>query len=103
MVSCALFCHHLTDNELDIYLDWCKKNSNIGFYINDLERNWLAKYLIHWLTFMFSKSYLVKNDAPLSVLRGFTKEEWKCALSPKFENFVIIWKWAFRHLIIVKN
>ncbi len=32
------------------------------------------RYFIKLTTTVFSKSYLVKNDAPLSVLRGFKKK-----------------------------
>ena len=51
---------------------------------------------------LFSKSYLVKNDAPLSVLRGFKKNEWKNIFEKAgIKNYSIKWKWAFRYLIVV--
>jgi hypothetical protein len=54
------------------------------------------------LTSIFSKSYLVKNDAPLSVLRGFKKKEWFAILQQAgATNYSVKWKWAFRHLITV--
>jgi hypothetical protein len=54
------------------------------------------------LTRLFSKSYLVKNDAPLSVLRGFTKKEWlKYLKKAGATHYAVKWKWAFRHQIIV--
>jgi hypothetical protein len=56
------------------------------------------------LTSLFSKSYLVKNDAPLSVKRGFTSDEWRLLLlKAGIENYTITWCWAFRHLIVVKK
>lgn len=102
IISCALFCHHLTEIQVEQYLSWCKNHSTIGFYINDLERNILAMLSIKWLTKLFSKSYLVKNDAPLSVKRGFLKSEWQNMLQKHSQNYNIYWKWAFRHLIICK-
>ena len=70
--------------------------------VNDLERNPIAYYSIKWLTRLFSKSYLVKNDAPLSVARGFKKREWAAILSKGgATNFTIKNKWAFRHQVIV--
>lgn len=78
------------------------KNSTVGFFINDLHRHQLAYHSIKWLSRIFSKSYLVKNDAPLSVARGFTKSEWLSLIqSARISKFTIEWKWAFRWLIIV--
>jgi hypothetical protein len=78
-----------------------KENSNIGFFINDLHRHSLAYYSIKWLTALFSGSYLVKNDAPLSVARGFKKKEWDNIFKAAgISNYKIQWKWAFRYLIL---
>jgi hypothetical protein len=64
----------------------------------------LAYYSIKWLTRLFSKSYLVKNDAPISVERGFIKKEWEnlCGLAG-IKPVSIQWQWAFRHLIVYKK
>lgn len=100
----SLFCHHFSDAELIEMLHWMKVHSTIGFFINDLQRHPLAYHSIRLLTRLFSRSYLVKNDAPLSVLRAFTKKDW-IALMEKAEisRYEIKWKWAFRYLIISKN
>jgi 2-polyprenyl-3-methyl-5-hydroxy-6-metoxy-1,4-benzoquinol methylase len=100
----SLFCHHFTDEKLIEMLRWMQQNSTVGFYICDLHRHSLAYFFIKYLTKIFSKSYLVKNDAPLSVLRGFTRKEWKDLLAQAgIKNYQIKWKWAFRWLIIVEN
>jgi 2-polyprenyl-3-methyl-5-hydroxy-6-metoxy-1,4-benzoquinol methylase len=104
IIFSSLFCHHFTDEQLMSMLQWLKQNSRGGFFINDLQRHWLAYHLIKWLAKLFSKSYLLKNDAPLSVARGFKKKEWKHLMSETgINHFTINWKWAFRWLIIVKN
>lgn len=100
----SLFCHHFKDEDLVKMLRWMHKNSEIGFVIADLHRHPLAYYSIKWLTGLFSKSYLVKNDAPLSVLRGFTRNEWTILLEKAgIQNYKIKWKWAFRWLILVEK
>jgi SAM-dependent methyltransferase len=100
----SLFCHHFDDESLVEMLKWMNKNSTKGFFIGDLHRHGLAHFSIKFLTKLFSKSYLVKNDAPLSVQRGFTKKEWKILLKKAgIENYSISWCWAFRHLIVVKK
>jgi hypothetical protein len=81
-----------------------RSNSTIGFFINDLHRHPLAYHSIKWITKIFSKSYLVKNDAPLSVLRGFKRKEWKGLFQQAgIDNYELQWKWAFRWLIVSAN
>ncbi len=100
----SLFCHHFDDEALVKMLKWMHANSQVGFVIADLHRHLLAYYSIKWLTALFSKSYLVKNDAPLSVLRGFTRSDWEILLAKAgIENYKIRWKWAFRWLILVEK
>jgi 2-polyprenyl-3-methyl-5-hydroxy-6-metoxy-1,4-benzoquinol methylase len=100
----SLFCHHFTDEQLVKMLQWMHKNAEKGFFIADLHRHALAYYSIKCLTRLFSKSYLVKNDAPLSVLRGFSRKEWENLLQEAgITNYTIRWKWAFRWLIIVEK
>ena len=104
IISSALFCHHLQDQELISFLHWSKQNARLGFVINDLHRHPLAYYSIKYLTKFFSKSYLVKNDAPLSVRRSLLKNEWKNILEKtKVKNYSIDWIWAFRWLIVGEN
>lgn len=104
IIFSSLFCHHFTEAELIKVLLWKKAQSTKGFFINDLHRNRLAFYSIKFITQIFSKSYLVKNDAPLSVARGFIKVEWKKLFQEAgIKNYIIQWKWAFRHLIIFKH
>ncbi|MDX2196340.1 MAG: methyltransferase domain-containing protein [Cytophagales bacterium] len=101
IVTSALFCHHLNDAELQQYIHWCSTHARKAWLINDLHRHPLAYYSIMWITKLFSKSYLVKNDAPLSVLRGFTHSELAAAANDNDEGKVqILWLWAFRWLVI---
>jgi ubiquinone/menaquinone biosynthesis C-methylase UbiE len=100
----SLFCHHFTDEEVVEIFKWMKQNSTKGFFINDLQRHPLAYHSIKWLTKIFSRSYLVKNDAPLSVLRGFKRKELEMLNAQcSIFNFQLKWKWAFRWLLIVNN
>ncbi len=104
IIFSSLFCHHFTDDELAEMLQWMKQNAAIGFFINDLHRHPLAYNFIKIATSFFSKSYLVKNDAPLSVLRGFHKNEWETIFEKAAINdYSIEWKWAFRWLIVCQN
>lgn len=100
IIFSSLFCHHFSDEELVAQLQWMKQNSVLGFFINDLQRHLLAYHSIRWLTSLFSKSYLVKHDAPLSVARGFHKKEWQHLFTQAgINSYKIQWQWAFRYLI----
>lgn len=100
IIFSSLFCHHFTNEELVFMLKWINTNATTGFVVNDLHRNSIAYYSIKLLTSAFSKSYMVKNDAPISVLRGFSKSELKNLMDcAGIGNFVIDWKWAFRWLL----
>ncbi|MBK9733049.1 MAG: methyltransferase domain-containing protein [Chitinophagaceae bacterium] len=100
----TLFMHHFNDDEIVRLLKLMKTNATKGCVINDLQRHSLACYSIQSLTKLFSKSYLVKNDAPLSVLRGFRREDWLKLLSNALiDHAEISWEWAFRYLVIFRN
>jgi 2-polyprenyl-3-methyl-5-hydroxy-6-metoxy-1,4-benzoquinol methylase len=103
IIFCSLFCHHFTETELVNMFRWMHRNSRSGFFVNDLHRHPLAYHSIRFLTSIFSRSYLVKHDAPLSVLRGFKKNELEDLLHKAgISNYTIRWKWAFRWLIIIR-
>jgi 2-polyprenyl-3-methyl-5-hydroxy-6-metoxy-1,4-benzoquinol methylase len=98
----TLFTHHFTDVELVHLLKTLKQQAKIGIVINDLNRHWLAYYSIKILTQLFSKSSMVKYDAPLSVLRAFKKHELTSILSKAgITNYSLNWKWAFRWQLII--
>ena len=102
IVHAALFCHHLTHEEWVSFLRKAARHAKVAVVINDLHRHWFAYHSIRLLTRWFSSSEYTKNDAPLSVLRGFTKQEWHEALQQAgLHNYRIEWKWAFRHVITI--
>ena len=104
IIFSSLFCHHFTDSELIFQINWMKQNAETGFFINDLQRHFLAYHSIKMLTSLFSKSYLVKNDAPLSVARGFSKNELiELCQKAKVDEAIVLWKWAFRYIVMYKH
>ncbi|MEQ9423890.1 MAG: methyltransferase domain-containing protein [Cyclobacteriaceae bacterium] len=104
VIHCSLFLHHFTQEELVHLFTNFKKQARIGIVINDLHRHWLAYYSIKLVTSLLSKSKMVKFDAPLSVARGFKKNDLlqildRCGMT----NFDLKWKWAFRWQIVINN
>jgi SAM-dependent methyltransferase len=102
IVHASLFLHHFSEEELVSLLQKLKQKTREAIIINDLHRHPLAYYSILLLTRFFSKSYLVKNDAALSVAKGFKKKEWISLLKRAgYKSYSIKWVWAFRHQLIL--
>ena len=104
IVIATLFFHHFSDDELIKLFIALKKQASIRIIVNDIHRHPLAYYPIKWLTSIFSKSPMVKYDAPLSVLRAFTRRNLKFILEKAgIENYQLKWKWAFRWQLVILN
>ena len=104
IIFSSLFCHHFTDDGVREIFSWCADNSRTGFFLNDLHRHPLAYHSIRLLTRLFSRSYLVKHDAPLSVARGFSRNELQGFISHvRGMDIDLQWKWAFRWLLIAQH
>lgn len=102
VIVATLFLHHFTSDQLiDIFKNF-KHQAHAGVVINDLHRHWLAYYSIKFLTALFSKSPMVKSDGPLSVLRGFKKNELISILEKAgIKQYSLRWKWAFRWQVVI--
>ncbi|HEY0651827.1 MAG TPA: methyltransferase domain-containing protein [Chryseosolibacter sp.] len=104
VVTGTLFFHHFTNEQLTDFFRQLKKQARIGFVINDIHRHWFAYHSIKLLTKAFSKSPMVQNDGPLSVLRAFKKHELiEILKSAGIQSYSIRWMWAFRWQVIVYN
>lgn len=102
VVTGTLFFHHFSNDQLVSFFRQMKKQTRIGFVINDIHRHWFAYYSIRWLTKLFSRSSMVKYDAPLSVLRAFRKKELTAILQAAgITRYTVRWMWAFRWQVIV--
>jgi 2-polyprenyl-3-methyl-5-hydroxy-6-metoxy-1,4-benzoquinol methylase len=98
----TLFFHHFSNEQLTSFFQQLKQQVRIGVIINDIHRHWLSFYSIKILTSVFSKSTMVKYDAPLSVKRAFKKQELKSILdSAGLKKYSIRWMWAFRWQVII--
>ncbi len=98
----SLFFHHFKEEDIKKIIENTINSGVRVLIINDLHRHFLAYYSIKFLTIFFSKSRLVKHDAPLSVRRGFIREEWKEILNElDLEAYSVSWKWAFRWKVMI--
>lgn len=98
----TLFYHHFSQENLIHFFRQLSKQVEIGIVINDIHRHPLAYYAIRLLTALFSKSAMVKFDAPLSVLRAFKRNELRKILEgAAVKNFSLKWRWAFRWQVVI--
>jgi 2-polyprenyl-3-methyl-5-hydroxy-6-metoxy-1,4-benzoquinol methylase len=102
VLTCSLFCHHFTDEELVTLLRQWQQQAGVAVIINDLHRHWLAYHSIKWLTRLLGGSYLVRHDAPLSVARAFRRQDWVALLARAgITKYELRWRWAFRWQVII--
>ena len=102
VLTCSLFCHHFTDDELVLLLRQWHRQAGVAVVINDLHRHWLAYHSIKWLTRLLGGSYLVRHDAPLSVARAFRRPDWQALLARAgITNYELRWRWAFRWQVVL--
>jgi 2-polyprenyl-3-methyl-5-hydroxy-6-metoxy-1,4-benzoquinol methylase len=102
VVIATLFFHHFHHSQLVKLFSSLSRQANLGVIVNDIHRHPLAYYSIKWLTAIFSKSKMVKYDAPLSVRRAFHKKDWTEILRElKINRFDLRWRWAFRWRLLI--
>jgi 2-polyprenyl-3-methyl-5-hydroxy-6-metoxy-1,4-benzoquinol methylase len=100
----TLFFHHFTNEQLSFFFRQIQSQVSLGFIINDIHRHWLAYYSIKALTKVLSRSEMVRNDGPLSVLRAFSKKDLQLIMEKAMvENYSLRWMWAFRWQIIAQQ
>lgn len=104
IITATLFVHHFDDDQLATLFRSMKERTRLGVVINDIHRHPLSYYSIKWLTQLFSKSAMVKFDAPLSVRRAFKKSELVEILAKAgIINYQLKWKWAFRYQLVITH
>ena len=102
VITSTLFTHHFDRSQLVELISTWIRQCNYGVVINDLHRHWLAYYSIKSITSVFSKSEMVRQDAPVSVLRGFVKSDWVRLMKDcGIKEYYLSWHWAFRWLLVI--
>jgi 2-polyprenyl-3-methyl-5-hydroxy-6-metoxy-1,4-benzoquinol methylase len=72
IVVSSLLAHHLEDEGIVALMRWMDATVQIGWFINDLEReNWTYR-MFTWVPW----HPIVRHDGPVSFRRAFRKEDW---------------------------
>ena len=102
IVYFSLFFHHFSEVDIRKILRNMLHSKPKLLVINDLHLHFLAYYSIRFLAYFFSRSYLVKNDAPLSIKRAFKRLDFEAILEDLGINkYSIKWQWAFRWKVLI--
>jgi ubiquinone/menaquinone biosynthesis C-methylase UbiE len=72
-VLASMFLHHFENRQAASLIRSFARVARVTFIINDLRRHPIAYYSVKALTHLFTRNRLVRNDAAVSVLRGFTE------------------------------
>lgn len=96
----SLFMHHLDDEEIVDMIRWMTNRARLSWFINDLHRHPLAFHFIKICTRAFGFNRVIRNDAPLSVARSLSRNEWMDLIRVSgvpSESIRIRWYWSFRY------
>jgi len=104
IVISSLFTHHFTDPNWIRLIQKMAGCASTHVVINDLHRHWFAYHSIGLITYVFSRSEMVKHDSKLSVLRSFKRSEIdQMLITGGFKNYSIKWMWAFRWQVCIES
>jgi len=102
-VLASLFLHHFETPAAAALLKSFARVSRGAFIINDLRRHPLAYYSIKALSRMFTGNRLVRNDSPVSVLRGFSDNDIVEIAGAARVRLGIFRHFPYRYILIGQN
>ncbi len=104
VVHASLVLHHFPGREAVDALDKMYRLCRYGVIVNDLQRHPLPWLGLRLGLPLVTRNRLVRNDGPLSVLRGFTRRElFHTARAAGVETPSVAWQFPFRWLLVCPN
>jgi SAM-dependent methyltransferase len=101
IVTASLVLHHFTNDQLPSIFAALLKITRLGVVVNDLHRHALAWLLIRAATRVLSRNRMIRNDAPLSVQRGFRQSDLRqLREQPGLAGLHWGWRPFFRYVVI---
>lgn len=104
IVTATLVCHHMSDEEVILFLKKAVKVSRKCVIINDLHRCWFAYASFALVVPLLFRNRLIWHDGLLSVQRGFKRRDWiKILAQAGIKNYHLKWRWAFRWVLTIDS
>jgi SAM-dependent methyltransferase len=102
VILATLLCHHLTDEQLSLFLQQSLQTCRQAVIINDLHRHRIAYHLYRFLSPILFRNRLITHDGLISIRRGFTRIEWQRVLKHAgISHYKIQWRFPFRWRVIL--
>jgi len=102
IVTTALFTHHFSAEQLPEVYRALARAARLGVVVNDLQRHPIAWAGIWAATRLLSRNRMIRNDAPLSVRRGFRPADLdRLRAAPGLAGLTYRWRPFFRYLIML--
>lgn len=102
IVTASLVLHHFPAAQLPRILGTLHTTARLGVVLNDVHRHPLAWLGIALFTRLFSRNRMIRNDAPLSVARGFRPADFEALREvPALHGLHYRWRPMFRYLLII--
>ena len=76
VVISSLVAHHMTADQLRVFLTWQEGNAERGWLVNDLHRHGLAYRGYPLLARLLGVHRIVREDGQLSIARAYRPGEW---------------------------
>lgn len=104
VVTGSQFVHHFEGQELVDVIHSMLRSSRFGVVINDIHRH-VISYSAVWLTTrIISRNRYIRHDGPLSVAKGFTRQDWMDLQSKlNHKTMTTTWKPLFRYAVIIRK
>ncbi|WP_137176346.1 methyltransferase domain-containing protein [Roseomonas sp. AR75] len=96
VVMCSLFAHHLDDPTLVRFLRWLPAHAARSWLILDLHRHRVPWAAVWAGTRLMRMHPMVSHDGPISVMRGFTRADWRRLLEEASVAAEVRWVLPFR-------
>jgi 2-polyprenyl-3-methyl-5-hydroxy-6-metoxy-1,4-benzoquinol methylase len=102
LVVASMFLHHFGDAEVVDLLKRFRRIARRAVVINDLRRNLVPYLFISVVSRLAARHPMYVHDAPLSVLRGFTRDELhRAADATGARRFELRRHWPYRLVLIL--
>jgi len=102
IVTASQFAHHFDSEQLPKVIERMLDASRAGIVINDIHRHWIAWCAVWLVTRLVSANRYIRHDGPLSVAKGFRREDFRDA-AQRLGNptMTVSWRPLFRYSVII--
>ncbi|MBV9251437.1 MAG: methyltransferase domain-containing protein [Acetobacteraceae bacterium] len=93
------FAHHLTNEQIVLFIQWMERHARRGWFIGDLHRHWFPYYGFGLLGLVTGWHPIVRSDGQISIARSFVSAVWQLLLKAAdvpLDAVTVTWHVPFR-------